>query len=299
MNAITLWGQTPNTLAANGIASVDTSRLQSHGKFGMYIDRIIFSGLSSTHEVLVELRLGNHWITQGFVPMGMFGSVTITEQTWNLPRPLYVPAGMVLTPRFFYEYLGSLSNPFDQPITTFQPAITYVGRNLISKEQIPPTVFMPWVSQYIGVRQGADSDNSERSTERHMVNPFDVPLFVQRFRGSITVDAHDATDGGTIENPTPAPELAINASQGLQYIMARMWDSLGNIVVRDPTPFGHLFHPARFEWMVNSILPPKGFHIIDIEKTSDPRWVSSVEEGDGYYKNRVYVTMIGYREVTL
>ena len=68
-------------------------------------------------------------------------------------------------------------------------------------------------------------------------------------------------------------------------------DSFNNILIRDRTPFAHVFDAIDRAWTVNCVLPPKGFYLFTVDRlwttyNAEVRFVGTVD-----------ISMIGWREV--
>jgi len=273
---------------------IDQSRLQAQYPGGAFIDQVRFKVPDGIYilDLQAELKINDIPITRNFVPMSAFGkshtyednrtSPTTMVFNWKLKKPLYLRSGEVLT-----VSIQNASIDFDTAISEMIE-VTYIGRGIMNKDYENAIIdgqvktYRPWVTAFIGVRRElGTSDFTDRSTETDLKNPFDVPMLVEHFVGRMSIDGMDPNyQGGT---------SGIGSDAYLGYTFCRMWDSASKIIVRDPTPFGHLFHMSNKIWTVNSILPPKGFYIIDLDEQ-----VSVVDDAD--FMTPI-VSMVGYREV--
>lgn len=318
------------TLAPGGSAELPQERMINPLNTAMLIDEIRFrtppiyeSGtgyLFGSHlAIRCGLRMGRIDLTNGYIPVANFGKVTLEEtnagivvsgqgrtigapqafitarHTWKLPKPLYVPRGEYLVPRMYYDpvYNNTLFPGTVAPSITVD--VSYAGRSLPPDFPVPKSIAMPWVTSFLIRPLAITSGNTQTSVsnQANLVNPFDKPMFIQRFIGRSLLFG-GAANGSLPFQPVELANATIDGSeQAYLCTSVRAVDSLNNILVRDPTPFTHLFQYMDRSWTVNSQLPAQGFYIMTVEqqynKTSAPT--------TAYLAHAI--SMVGYREVEL
>jgi len=265
----------PGIGATQGLA--DSSLMQNPFNTPMWIDEVRMrrvSGSGNSLDTHLKLTLGRIPVTHGFVPVGALGKrlAGFTSNgdfddplylTWRLPRPLLIPAGEYLVPML---YAASSASGW---------RISYAGRSLPKEFAIPPIVQVPYATPFVAAtRVDPTDDTTQVSHETDLVNVFDVPLFVQRFVGRLLVDS------------------AWNAYASRELLMLRMYDSIGKILVRDETPFGHVFSELEDSWTVHTQLAPKGFYTATLLEN-----YSLLARGAGAVQ--AAITLVGHREVDL
>lgn len=291
------------SIPANGAEGVtDQLRLQNPRKTPILIDEIRFnvspgaSTVAVRHvagDLRVDLRLGRTPLTNGFVPIWNLclgvnqsfgaGIASVPDQggdfarapslyTWHLPRPLYIPANDHLD-----VTVQNIAVHFDTSKTC---RVVYAGRVIDPKAPVPDVIDVPWATAFVGTANAAGTDATEQTREHHLNNPFKVPLRVQRFIGRISQVNGSRADA--------ASAAAVNAA--LQYVTIRMVDSQGKVVIRDPTPFSHVFSIKDRAWTVNALLPAHGFYIAYFTEDYSPLAGNALQ---------VYLSMIGHRQVRL
>jgi hypothetical protein len=307
------------TVGTNQIVQIpDTTRLKNPFDTGMWLDEIRFRVSQPTSgsvgdpdgaymAIGAEIRMGRMPLTSGYVPIGLLAKVLLGEQTtngdlssqliwpgaayhtWKLPKPLFVPATEVVIPKFTnipnYQGLG------DGPLVV---EVALVGRVCPREMPAPDVLCVPWAASWLSTIIAASGQSNpvlEQSAEKDLVNPFDDPLFVERFIGrsalvpaSLSFQTFEWYSAGLGVNAGPA--------YGDRLITVQAYDSFGNILVRDPTPFQHLFQILDRSWTVNSMLQPKGFFIFQLARdfTNVSRPVAGLQNGVG-------IGMVGYRRV--
>lgn len=292
------------TMNANQAVGPDPSRMTNPYKTPMLVDEIRFrttrvggNGPGPQLSLLVELKLGRIPLTNGFVPayalckqspatdnnFGTTPSAYVVSTTWKLPKPIYVPYGEYLSFRVMYD--PTLTPAYAS--TTAE--VSYAGRSLSSGTQKPASVWIPWATSFpiplLAQQELTAVSSSTISTQSQLVNPFDDVLYVQRFIGR-TWQSQEAQELGPLGGGTPATGVDL----AFKYTMVRATDSLGNILVRDPTPFPHLFQFVDRTWNVNTVLPPKGFYIFQVDRDYPAGGVKALAHN---------ITMIGYHELRL
>lgn len=288
-----------------GIA--DSTLLENPFQGPMWLDEIRFrlpgiaydSG-SPWGSLYCKLKLGNLPLTQGNVPISLFGkalndSVENTAATsggpfvftWKLPKPLFIPARDYLRPIFYYA-------PFSGAAAA-NITVAYACRPLPVGTPTPKTLQVPWVAAYVPPMQAtgvAAADRVDESQPSDLYNPWDQDLHVQRFVGRLLVQGNTAVEEtGLMGLASASPQLqafgaGVDAATGT---MITAQDSQNNILIRDPTPFAHVFDFVDRAWTVNCVLPPKGFYQFTME-----RYWADYSAG---YTATTGISMIGWREV--
>ena len=272
----------------------DSSLLQNPFGTAMLLDEIRFTVNNFQHSrggeggiIRAAFKLGRTPITNGFIPIWNFGkvlnpiealgAVTVSTFTWKLPKPLYIPPSEYLIPT-----LQNIAMPSGLDLTA-KVRVTYAGRSLASNHPTPKAIHVPWVTAYLTPFRGAGTF-TDQSTEADLVNPFNESLNVQRFIGRILVDKITATE-------EVGESVTYYAGLGSRLTTVRMTNSNGVILVRDNTPFNHLFNATDRSWTVNAILPPKGFYLAFFSQNHTGM------DAAGYVSSMI--SMIGHREVKL
>lgn len=280
---------------AMGLA--DTTRLENPFQAPMWIDEIRFripgGNTVEWSSISIELKLGNLSLTRSNVPIGLFGKVltdqnfdsdsgTQYEYTWKLPKPLFIPARELLRPTVYFQaYAGATSRTV---------TILYVCRPLPRDYPTPKNLQVPWVSYFQPPNltlPSASADRSDASTPSDLYNPWDQDLHVQRFIGRL-LPRNVASE---MQNLMSLDSAKVDLTTGLVTTgtLVSAQDSMNNILIRDPTPFGHVFDFIDRSWTVNCILPPKGFYLFTVDRL----WSNYAAA----LTASVCIGMVGWREV--
>jgi hypothetical protein len=96
---------------------------------------------------------------------------------------------------------------------------------------------------------------------------------------------------GEANNVMSLASANVNLSTGATTVgtLVSAQDSFNNILIRDRTPFAHVFNFLDRAWTVNCVLPPKGYYLF----TLDRLWASY---GAGLTAT-VGISMVGWRDV--
>lgn len=276
----------------------DTTVLENPFQGPMWLDEIRFSmspftASNAWGSFKVELKLGDVPLTNGFVPMSLLGKMqncsTVAGETsnaphvfiWKLPKPLFIPTRELLRPTMYYDNVGAPAQA--QTIT-----ITYACRPLPKDTPTPKKLHIPWVSYFkpVSVTTPGATDRTDHSTPADIFNPFKQDLHIQRFvgrlMGNIVGGANKLMDlaSAKIDLATSNPTVGT-------FVSAQ--DSFNNILIRDPTPFAHVFDVVDMSWTVNCTLPPQGFYVFTIDRL----WSGY----GGTFTGTIGIAMISYREV--
>lgn len=256
------------------IEANDPTKLQNPFKTAMLLDEIRFF-LPSLYapspqipvnlrlSIQVDFRLGRVPLTNGPVSISCFApnkndqtrfsyaAGALTPYVWRLPRPLYLLPEEYLIPRVYHNPIFGTTGARDLEIM-------YVGRSLPADYPRPQVRHHPYVAQapLLTAALPSSGDTLVQTSEADLVNPFDVPLKVQRFVG----DFYNSVD---FVNPGSAPTTDDWAGE---LTMMRAVDHRGGILVKDPTPFPSLISFPDRSWPVDTVLEPKGFFIFFLER---------------------------------
>lgn len=227
--------------------------------------------------VLTKMQLGQKYLMRDAVPIWLLGTsmtrlqeqgtdtgltttVNYSHYRWRLPEPLYLEAGQVLAPVFSRGADG---------FPSINVQVSYVGRTVPPNQPRPVVIPVPYAASFV-----TTSAIYEQSNEKHLFNPFDVPIRVQRFTGRV-LEFEAGTSADVAKKLTPAP--------GDAGVTIQIFDSWGGKVVPDRTGPSDVFDSSRAAWTVDTILPPKGVYEVRV-------W------DIGAASERVHIAMIGVRE---
>jgi len=300
------------TLAQNQILEPDASRFQNPFNTPMWIDEIRFrASLGAAGggfrppllSIRASLQMGRAFLTNGYIPIGNFGKVLTNDprdvssfatinsyenensfHCFKLAHPLFVPPNELLVPKFQYE--GKYGD-----LGSIDVDVIYAGRSLPANFPTPKEQWHPWIAAFdtppLAMTQG--QSDSTLSTEAQLVNPFDEDLYIRHFIGRSAVILSGPAISTIAELCGTDVAPTTSASNFFRDTTVRATDSFGNILVRDATPFTHLFHYSDRAWTVNSKLPTKGFYIFQIDRNYNTTQASAT--------GAVAVSMVGYRKV--
>jgi len=234
--------------------------------------------------VSVKMQLGQRYLTRDSVPVWLFGTrlswldeqhtsaLLATPQSfsryrWRLPEPLYVEAGQVLS---------SVFSRGADVLSSINVQVTYVGRTVSPDQPRPRVVAIPYVAPFVSTA----GLTYEQSNEFDLLNPFDIPLRIQRLTGRVLQQTEVTTNVyKIIEVLSLTPAVA---GGGVTILMNDSW---GGKMVNDRTGPSDIFDCLRAAWTVDTMMPPKGIYEARI-------WNMDTSQ-------RVHIAMIGTREETL
>ena len=234
-----------------------------------------------------ELIMGSYKLTNGSIPVWNFGRAEnilgevkfdALNQTahyaysWRLPRPLFIPAGAVVTPNF--THTGFVQE-------TLNVMVGYSARTVFTK---PKRIYMPWVAKYASKVFNPITDaDTDISTELDLVNPNSEVLHLQRFVGRTQ---RLSTLQASSETSQPVPS---------QFLQVRITDSYGRPVLRNYAPFRSVFGSLTRSWELDNgaILDPESYYIVNLRKDA-MSIVSPLLENDS---TQAFVSMVGWREL--
>jgi len=240
----------------------------------LFLDEIRFNYISQTagtrpeNDVRVELTMGGsiqftnnpvplaalntspqpYNFTTGPVGIGFPGDyIPKNGVTFRLPKPLYLNAT-----NFVDKLVPKIHNNTSTAITM---TISYACRRA-QKGIIPNEIWYPYLANYRTpsfVLSNTSQPFLYESSPNDLINPFSVPLLVDRLVGFIGTD-------------TPQPVLLDykNRSYVGELINCRLLDTNGRPVVRDLTPFNALFNLQNNAWQARGVLRPHEYYIAQI-----------------------------------
>ena len=237
-----------------------------------------------------DLKLGQAQLTKGFVPITScvrdeerYENVsTNASYIWNLPRPCYVPRGRSIHPQ-----IKSLSGsgPAASAATFFVR-----GRKLPEDYPVPATTMVPYATAYrspvidlttaltdprLGIFKSGASD---------LVNPFQVPLNVQRFIAEALGDSISSPQTQLIEFIT-----------GSHFALVQLFDHTGAPISREPVRLSELCQATYRDWSIPFILPPLARIYASIDLTH-PTYPGGIGFQTSY---QMSLGLVGWREVPL
>lgn len=289
------------TLASNSAGGVNTISLKNPLGTPMEILEIKWQ-LRCTNLALAggmvgcKLELGKIPLTNGFVPIWNFGralnvdlgeiprddfiatyfstvaSERYNEYVWKLPRPLYVPAGAVVTPTF--QHRGYLQE-------NVQVRISYSARSL-PEGHTPPTINVPWVSSYTSkVFDKMGPADTDQSQETDIVNPHDEHVNVQHLVGRII----------TFDRAEPTVIVIDDSDIGAALLRVRATDSKGDPVIPYPSLFHSIFSLTTRAWDISYKVDPKAFYLFYLSKAAP------ATAGVDAYASQAFISLVGWREL--
>jgi hypothetical protein len=269
---------TTASLAAGAVAGVvDIQALRNPLQVPMLVDEILFniglagggSALGYEEDIRLTLKLGNDKIVKEYTPLILLGpqknlSVNPTSGALTNPptgatalaaqlnAPLFsmrLTSELILMPQEFlvpnFYHAGQLG----QASVAVRMIVKGRAMKADAKRQT-----LPWIAPWIGALQ-APAGNIfanllEETTEADLHNPFDVPLYVDRMAG--VVASTSGSGFGQYFDP-------YTVDAGLYYALMRMVDQNGAPILRDFTPFSHIFHMSDYTWKMKSTMAPNSF----------------------------------------
>lgn len=297
------------SLAERQVAFPDMALMSSRMRRPMWVDEIRFqyvftnaNYINMGYSLRCSLKLGRIAITStrgggNHIPIWNFGPALQTARwsevnadgtriygnfRWKLPKPLYIPAGQSLIPEF--------SRSADGFGGTCDVTIGVVGRDLGDAAQpMPEKLDVPFVAFY----EPDTLVTSAISSELDIVNPFLVPLAVQRFIGRQFQHNPTAATGATQVSAEGAAYTTIVDALSNDIANIAIKDSYGQNVVRDIVPMGDVFDPLQRGWVFQRILQPKERFVMQLSSI-----YNAANFPSGIYA-RPMISMIGYREEVL
>jgi len=238
-----------------------------------------------------KLDLGKFPITNGFVPVGMFGksegliseqmsdvnvaNLCANEYIWRLPRPLYVPKGAVLLPTFQHRGITQ------QSVTV---RVSYSARSVPENAPPPKKVALPYAAFYGSQSFDASVAGTDASVETDLVNPFDEPLYLQRMTGRVVNVQYSS---GFIDEGVSVHPESIAASWNVRIV-----DSFGRPIVRRFVPLRLAFSGVSRSWEMSPepIMDPKSFYTAYLRK-------DTTTYSANQFLTQAFVSIVGCRDV--
>lgn len=193
---------------------------------------ISLDGLTQPPDLLeLDLRVGACPITRGFVNVSLIGrqenlAVTNLGWVWKFARPMIIGAGAQILPSF--RLTGGDGN-----------RIYFVvrGRALPRNYELPAVSHVPYLTAWENTFSGGAQGTAvvARSTAPYLTNDHNVPLHCQRLVGTI--------NGGPWTGRVDPRKANVGANpvDGTCDLNVQLFHSSGQGIVKDPTPFWHLF----------------------------------------------------------
>ena len=205
--------------------------------------------------VSTKLSLGQKFLMRDPVPVWILGTMMDTGQEadldsniatltvlshyrWRLPEPLYVEEGQVL---------GSVFSRGIDGFGSINVQVSYVGRTVAPGQARPRVIPVPYAAPFVTTL----TNTYQQSNEKHLFNPFDVPIRVQRLTGRV-LNFVSGTSLGAVISLTPS-----TAGNGVTILMNDSW---GGKMVNNNTGLGDVFDALRTAWTVDTLMPPKGVY---------------------------------------
>jgi len=306
------------TLTAGSSSGVNAESLRNPLNLPMLIDQIKFQirspigGLAGLPTlpiltgatIAASFTLDEQHLTSGFIPLWCFGRSLRVDTAeidpggesngqnsgnyhahfrWNLPKPLYIAPGQALTPHI--AHLGFIP----QAATVI---VSYAARTMSPGYRPKGKIAIPWVSAYTSKVFNAYSvADSEVSKETDLVNPFDIPINVQRMIGRINLLNNTAQSGGAnaINVLTPTIDAA---DFGSNLLTIRMFSSRGEPLIPNLSLFQSVFqHPTK-SWEVPHQMPPRSFYAAELQKAAP------VDQNTTFLM-QAFISIVGYRDVEI
>jgi len=164
---------------------------------------------------------------------------------WRLPQPLYVEAGQFILP-VFSRRVDEPAGFTGSPITVF---VTFAGRTVAPNQPRPRIIPVPYAAPF--VTSFNPSGSYQQSNERHLFNPFDKPMQVQRMTGRFYKLVFQATRIQLQTGITPGPT-------NLSNITVRLNDSWGGKMVNNFSGPADVWDIQRCAWLMDTVMPAKG-----------------------------------------
>jgi len=260
---------------ANGSSCTpDPQKLLNPNRTPMLIDQFRFSGPTVSdlsmaigdvcQYILADIRLGSIPLTNGLVPIGAFAPtyllypggasmaagqiVADTQLVWHLPRPMYVPPDVQVSVKFARAPFAAIgANSASLPLEACSMVAGIAGRSMPHGSPVPDKMYVPWV----GATSIYDAVTEWESRDSELGNPHRESMRITKFvgfNGKVSTRL-----GGSGETYT---SLQMNCAPDFNL---RMTLSSGKMLVRDPTPYCHLFPGERPYFNCDGVLQQNEF----------------------------------------
>jgi len=307
--AIALVADGINLAVGDRLNIADPTRLRNPLNAPMWMDSITFTqryldgdtGAFGLGDLMVRCFLGQEPLTNGMVPVATLDRIPNTSRratgtlnqttipalgsysyTWRFKKPLFVPAGGYVVTELWNT--GATANDNYTNLV-----VTYRGRSL-PKDFVPDEIHIPWCAAYVGavadLTDAALTNETIQTKKTDLLNPFDVPVKIERMTGLYNVDGY--------------PSFAYTSRVLMfdqEYILIRLTDSTGGIIVRDPTPMGHLFQILDAAWQFNGVIQPKQHYIAMLNLNFADFIAAFTHFGSGITNGQPFVAISGYRSL--
>ncbi len=255
------------SVSANNAATPDSEQLSYPFRKAIIIEEIRWT-IRTTVEtatplnigalVYARMQFGQKYLMRDAVPIWLLGTIIsggvgeeesspeldtatcYSSYRWRLPEPLYLEAGEILRSTF------SRGNDGYSP---FIVQVTYVGKTVAPSQPRPRIIAVPYAASFVTTL----GQTYQQSNEKHLFNPFDTPLRVQRFTGRVL-----NVEGAGIA----VSRMALTPSTAGGYVTLLINDSWGGKMVNNNTGPSDIFDFLRAAWTVDTIMPPKGVYEI-------------------------------------
>jgi hypothetical protein len=192
----------------------------------------------------------------------------------KLARPLWLPPRGFITAEF--QHRGLI-----QDNITAQVGIA--GRILLDKEPAPRKLFVPYVSHWASkVFDMFGTNDTDSSTENDLINPFDVPLHVQRFVRHMS--GFRVASASNFDLDDAFGDIHQNLMQ------VRIISSDGSPTIPVFSTVGTVFPRMTRSWECEHEVAPGGYYLAYLNKLSPANQTVDAIRGQEFYG------MVGYRE---
>lgn len=220
-------------------------------------------------QTFVRLRIGNDYMTQGFVPLALIGSPLDRTASlsggwsWTLPFPTFLrPQERITVEAGEYDLATRTLLPLTATTVMEIGVVGYAG----TADVVTPGVrHVPYAASWVAPEGNHTvfSAYSGESNEADLGNPFDRPMFAERI--GATLFGRAGAVQAIWDNQAPG-----GSATAIIAVNARLEDSLGHLLTPSPVPLCNLMDSLRGAWMVRTWLPPKHF------------FIARLTGGDGY-----------------
>jgi hypothetical protein len=288
-------------VTSTSAVQVDPTQMLNPNSTAMLVDqfRIALNDTADTadaaaviDQIYVNIQVGALPITNGYVPaVSLCPAYDVTTSiiysnplVWHLPKPLYVPPNTTM-----FISLLRVVNADSGFSSNLGVRVAIAGRSLPSNYPVPDEIYVPWGSATV-VDTNQTTTLATRqiyvSPDNMLGNPHDSDLLVTRFvgyRNDLVISALLSYSYNDIEGPnTTTVKLTV---------------SNGKMLVREPTPFFHLFPMGRRYFDMRAVLRGKksvggsGGEFVRAQFS----WQANDEHGATQGMNLMMLGMIGYR----
>lgn len=272
--------------------------------------------------IRASVKIGNHPMTAGFIPVCLLGpvgnarsqtpalrtaaQVTHSTFTWRLPEPLWLPPNMPISMQI--QHVNDFTVASAAGDQTVQVAIRGI---FDEKDTIPETVDVPYATSFLtpvetdtsGATTGVAPPVVAQSAQTDLFNPFTVPLNVERLSFEISV-ASTGLDGATRANFAPTDAVSAQDQTGgltsgqnygldRRYVTLKMVSGKGRGIINNYVPIGVAIPSVTRTWMMNAVLDPADYYVAFISQQM-PLFTQTLA-----FQMRTGLAMVGSRRLTL